>query len=166
MIVEIYSPNHCYMKTFLKHPKVADIICGIFIVLFTYTAVNKLVDYQTFRIALVQSPILEHYAGFMMVALPVVELLVVLLLAIPATRRVGLFASLFLMTAFTLYISYLMFFASELPCNCGGIMRSLSWKQHLIVNIFLIALAGWAILITRTNKNIIVINRNSQANFN
>ncbi len=145
------------MKTIFNNQQVANIICGIFIILFTYTAVNKLIDYQTFRIALVQSPILEHYAGFMMMALPVVELLVVILLAIATTRCLGLFASLILMTAFTLYISYLMFFASELPCNCGGIMRALSWKQHLILNIILIALAIWALLITRTNKNTIAI---------
>lgn len=157
MILEIYILNHCDMKTFLNHPRVVDIICGIFIILFTYTAVNKLIDYQTFRIALVQSPILQHYADFMMVALPVVELLVVVLLAISATRRIGLFASLSLMVAFTLYISYLMLFASELPCNCGGIMKALSWNQHLVVNILLIALALWALLITRTNKNTIAI---------
>ena len=132
------------MRLQLNNSKIADIVSGIFIILFTYTAVNKLIDYRTFRIALVQSPILINYADFVSWALPVSELLVVLLLVFSPTRKAGLFLSLFLMAAFTLYVGYIMSFANELPCNCGGIMKALSWKQHLIVNVILIALATWA----------------------
>lgn len=150
------------MRSLLKNSKTADIVSGIFIILFTYTAVNKLIDYSTFRIALVQSPILVNYADFMAWALPAAELLVVLLLVFSATRKLGLLLSLMLMIAFTLYVSYIMFFASELPCNCGGIMKALSWKQHLVVNVILAVLATWAWLIQRSDKHFIAINRNSR----
>ena len=149
------------MRSLLKNSKTADIVSGIFIILFTYTAINKLIDYRTFRIALVQSPILVNYADFMSWALPVAELLVVLLLVFSTTRKTGLLLSLILMIAFTLYISYIMFFASALPCNCGGIMKALSWKQHLVVNGILIVLAAWAWIIKRRD-NIIAIIRKSR----
>lgn len=147
MILEFYSVNGCNMRSLLKNSKIADIISGIFIILFTYTAVNKLIDYRTFRIALVQSPVLVNYADFMSWALPVSELLVVLLLVFSATRKAGLLLSLLLIVVFTLYVGYIIFFARELPCNCGGITKALSWKQHLIVNAILIVLAAWAWLI-------------------
>jgi hypothetical protein len=143
------------MRSLLKNSKTAEIVTGIFIILFTYTAVNKLIDYRTFRIALVQSPVLVNYADFMAWALPAVELLVVLLLVFSATRKTGLFLSLVLMTAFTAYVSYIMFFASELPCNCGGIMKALSWKQHLAVNVILAVVAAWGWLIQKRDKNIL-----------
>ncbi|HTN05689.1 MauE/DoxX family redox-associated membrane protein [Agriterribacter sp.] len=162
MILEIYQANECNMSLLLKNTRIADIISGIFIILFTYTAVNKLIDYSTFRIALVQSPVLVNYADFMAVAVPAVELLIVVLLVFSATRKAGLFFSLIMMVAFTLYVSYLMFFASELPCNCGGIIKALTWKQHLIVNVILVAFAAWAWLVIKSNKNIIAINRNSR----
>lgn len=123
-----------------------DIISGIFIILFTYTAIDKLKDYATFGIALRQSPVLQPYAEFLLIAIPVIELLAVVLLAFSITRRAGLYVSLTLMCMFTLYIFYLMLFAKELPCNCGGILRMLSWKAHLIINIFLTALASWTLL--------------------
>lgn len=159
MILEFYCVNGCNMRILLNNSKIADIVSGIFIILFTYTAVNKLIDYRTFRIALVQSPVLVNYADFMAKAVPAVELAVVALLVFSATRKAGLFLSLILMLAFTIYVGYLMFFASELPCNCGGIMKALSWKQHLIVNVIFIALAAWAWL---QDKNIVAINRNSR----
>ncbi|MCO5239437.1 MAG: hypothetical protein M9904_05230 [Chitinophagaceae bacterium] len=150
------------MRTALRNIPVAGIASVIFIILFTYTAVNKLIDYPTFRIALGQSPILKYHADFVVVAVPVIELIIVAMLVVAATRRVGLWASLFLMVAFTLYVSYLMFFAGERPCNCGGIMKALSWKQHLAVNIALSGLAFWAVLTGGFNKNTIAIDRISR----
>ena len=150
------------MQAALKKIPIAGIVSGIFIILFTYTAVNKLIDYPTFRIAVVQSPVLKHYADWVIVGVPAVELIIVALLAVPSARRAGLWAALLVMVAFTLYIGYLVFFAGELPCNCGGIIKALSWKQHLVVNVALVALALWAVLTTGSHKNTIAIDRISR----
>lgn len=146
----------------MKHTKTINIASGIFIILFTYTAINKLIDYPTFRIALVQSPLLEQYASIVAVAVPAAELIIVAMLVISVTRKTGLIASLLLMVVFTSYIGYLLLFSNDLPCNCGGILKALSWKSHLVVNILLVALAGWALFDVRKYKNTIAIARKSR----
>ena len=146
----------------MKHTKIINIASGIFIILFTYTAINKLIDYPTFRIALIQSPVLEHYADIVAIAVPAAELIIVAMLVISVTRKTGLIASLLLMVVFTTYIGYLLLFANDLPCNCGGILKALSWKSHLAVNILLVALAGWALFDLRKHKITIAIARNSR----
>lgn len=150
------------MKKNSKSIKVDEVASAIFIILFTYTAVNKIIDYPTFRIALVQSPVLEHYAAFAAIAVPVAELAIVALLIVATTRKAGLWASLALMIVFTLYIAYLMLFANSMPCNCGGILKALSWKSHLVVNILLVGLAGWSLFDLRKNSLTIGIARNKR----
>ena len=132
--------------------KADNVVSAVFIILFTYTAVNKITDYPTFRIALVQSPVLEHYADFAAVAVPVTELIIVVMLILNSTRKAGLWASFALMIVFTLYIAGLMLFAGSMPCNCGGILKLLSWKAHLVVNILLVCLAGWALFDLRKKR--------------
>jgi hypothetical protein len=61
------------------------------------------------------------------------------------------------MIVFTLYIACLMLFASSMPCNCGGILKALSWRSHLVVNILLVGLAGWALFDLRKNRTMIGI---------
>jgi len=150
------------MTSILKVIKVPDLISGLFIILFTYTAVNKLKDYATFGIALRQSAILQPYAEFLTITVPVVELIAVILLVSSITRKAGLFFSWVLMTMFTFYISYLVLFARELPCTCGGVMRILSWKTHLIVNFILLILATWGLFTIKNYKNTIAIDRSSR----
>ena len=106
------------MQAALKKIPIAGIVSGIFIILFTYTAVNKLIDYPTFRIAVVQSPVLKHYADWVIVGVPVVELIIVALLAVHLWKA-G-FGQPCCVVAFTLYISYLVF----LP-NCPATAEGL-----------------------------------------
>lgn len=151
------------MRRNSKMIRADEIVSAIFIILFTYTAINKIIDYPTFRIALVQSPVLEHYADFTAIAVPVVELAIVAMLVVAATRKAGLCACFVLMIVFTLYITCLMLFASSMPCNCGGILKALSWKSHLVVNILLVCLAGWALFDLRKNNVAIGIAPNERA---
>jgi hypothetical protein len=39
---------------------------------------------------------------------------------------------MFAFTFFTFYISYVS--SEQMPCACGGIMKLLSWRQHVTVN--------------------------------
>ncbi len=140
----------------------ADMVAGLFIILFTYTAVNKLKDYPAFGIALRQSPVLQPYAGFLLIAVPVVELIAVVFLMFSITRKAGLYISWILMCAFTVYISYLMLFAPELPCNCGGIFKAISWKAHLVVNLVLLMLLSRTLMILKSHKNTIAIDNRTR----
>jgi hypothetical protein len=125
---------------------VTDIIASIFILLFTYTGISKLLDIHSFRNTLSLSPFIGSSSYFIAWALPFVELAVSVLLFFPFARFIGLCFSLLLMTIFTFYIGFMILSSSSLPCSCGGILRQLSWKSHWLLNIILTLLTLVALL--------------------
>lgn len=128
----------------MKKPLAGDIICGLLIFLFVYTALSKLDGLSQFRAALLQSPLLSNRSQFFSLAIPVTELFVAFLLFLPRTRLWGLYGAFALMLLFTLYITYMLNFTPHLPCSCGGVLKQLTWKQHLLFNIVftLLSLTG------------------------
>jgi uncharacterized membrane protein YphA (DoxX/SURF4 family) len=130
--------------SWLTKSTIVEIISMLFIILFLYTGISKLMEYGVFKEQIAESPILQPIAPFIAWSLPLTEFLVSLLLIIPRWRLKGLYASLALMIAFTIYIGAIMIFAKELPCSCGGIISELSWQGHLIFNgiFILLAFAG------------------------
>ena len=129
-----------------------EIISLLFVVLFLYTGISKLLDFPIFKEQLNDSPILHLFANVVVWGLPVTEFVVSILLFLPSFRYVGLWASLVLLSAFTLYVLTVLFYDKTLPCSCGGIIGSLSWKAHLVVNILLTTLAGYSIYISKFNS--------------
>lgn len=134
-------------------------ICGLLILLFAYAAISKLTDQKHFELVVSKMLLLKHVAGFISFALPVTELVICALLFMPATRLFGLYASIGLLISFTIYIGYMMLFASKLPCACGGVLEQMSWTQHLVFNIVFIALSAIAIKLYQSNKNIVATHR-------
>ncbi len=81
----------------------------------------------------------------LIVAVPLSEIIIIALLLFKSTRLIGMYASLFLMVAFTLYVGGAVFGLYERkPCACGGLFGRLGWNKHFKVNIVLtlVALAG------------------------
>ena len=122
--------------------KTTEIIAALFILLFVYTATNKLLLHNTFLISLEKSPLIGFASDILSWLIPSVEILISLMLLIPRFRKVGLLASFILMTSFTIYIAYMLITSPYLPCSCGGVINKLSWEGHLWLNIFLMLLAA------------------------
>jgi uncharacterized membrane protein YphA (DoxX/SURF4 family) len=138
------------MKTIIHwQNKVVTIICYLYMLLFTYAAFSKLLDFVNFKVQLGQSPLLSSFVEYISWAVPVTELVIVVLLAIRRFRLIGLFASFSLMVMFTTYIFIVLNFSSFVPCSCGGILENMSWTQHLVFNIVFVILAAAGILILR-----------------
>ena len=121
-------------------------ICLLYIFLFVYAAVSKLLDFENFQVQLGQSPLLSAFARWVSWLVPISELGIVLLLAVPKWRNLGLFASLSLMTLFTSYIFIVLHFSSFVPCSCGGILEKMSWNTHLVFNMVFVVLAVLALV--------------------
>ncbi|MEJ7778751.1 MAG: MauE/DoxX family redox-associated membrane protein [Daejeonella sp.] len=52
------------------------------------------------------------------------------------------FGSCILLFLFSMYIILVINHAFErIPCSCGGIISKLTWGQHLVFNLFFLALA-------------------------
>lgn len=110
-----------------------------YVYLFAYTAHAKFVGHAEFVTTLGKSPLIgPEYADFIALAIPAVEALLALLLVYPPMMKKALWASMSLMVAFTTYLIYMV--ASGLPrtCNCGGVIESLTWTQHILFNLILI----------------------------
>jgi hypothetical protein len=133
----------------LSKATIVEIISILFIILFLYTGISKLMEYGVFKEQIAENPILNPIASFIVWALPLTEFIVALMLIIPRWRLKGLYASLILMIAFTIYISGIMMFYKELPCSCGGIISLLSWKEHLIFNSIFILLTFMGVRLER-----------------
>jgi uncharacterized membrane protein YphA (DoxX/SURF4 family) len=133
----------------VKKSVLVEIIALFFVILFLYTGVAKLMEFDVFQAQLAESPVLEPVAPLVAWGLPIVEFIVCILLFFPRWRLKGLYAALGLMVIFTGYVITLLTTSTELPCSCGGIIEELSWQGHLIFNGSLILLSFAAIKMQR-----------------
>lgn len=125
-------------------------VIAFLIVLFVYTAVHKILDFEKFSYEIGRSPFVDRMGNFVAVSIPAVEILITVLLVVNRTRLFGLYLSFFLMTLFTGYIWLMLTYAPDLPCSCGGIISSMSWRQHLWFNagvslLTVVALVLWSV---------------------
>ena len=118
---------------------IVNYIVVLFIILFTYTGIDKLMEYDLFKKQIEVSPIISPFA-FLAKALPFFEIVICLLLVIPKFRLTGLYFSTFIMILFTLYVIAIIAIDKTLPCTCGGVIQELSWNAHLIFNCFFVML--------------------------
>jgi uncharacterized membrane protein (DUF485 family) len=133
---------------------IPDIICGLLILLFAYTAFSKLIEFGKFRVVLKGAPLIGNYAMFLGALIPAAELMVVLLLIMPPTKKTGLTAATGLLTMFTVYLVFMVLTDPHLPCSCGGgVIQRLSWKQHIAFNAFFIGLGITGIYYQRKEEH-------------
>lgn len=141
------------MKFFSAHRKhIVTVIALLYIFLFTYAAVSKLVDFENFRIQVGQSPILTSFADWIIWIVPLSELIIAVLLALPKYRLPALFASFSLMVMFTTYIVLIIKYSPFVPCSCGGVLDKMGWNEHLVFNIVFALLAVTGIFMMDFNS--------------
>jgi hypothetical protein len=127
--------------------------------LFLYASVSKFLDFQRFIGEMNNQPLPNSWTPFLVWTVPSLEIAISLALIFERTRMVGLIASLVLMTLFTIYTAIiLLHFFDYVPCSCGGVIRKLSWPQHLVFNLFFVALSVLGIILQRRSffKSILI----------
>jgi hypothetical protein len=131
-------------------------IAASLIFLFAYAAINKILDHQIFQEQLGLFPFIKTIAWLASWAIPFLELFASTLLFFPVRRRAGLFLALILFTCFTIYLLAMIESGYHLPCSCGGVLKWMSWKQHLIFNSCFILLVIMAIVFSNSKKRLFV----------
>lgn len=127
------------MKNYLRKNQkyFAEAIYLFLIFFFCYTALNKLVNIESFRTNLIKTSLFNiqtaQYFSLMVISWEIIVVLLLLFL-----KKIGLYAFSFTMLAFTLYISFLRSKGLYEVCGCGGILNGLDYKYHLTINIGLI----------------------------
>ena len=125
---------------------IVDIVSVLLVFLFVYASVSKLVDINGFRADMNNQPFPYFIKPVLLWLLPTSELLVATFLIFNKTRITGLYGALILMTLFTFYtLIVLLDFFPYVPCSCGGVIKNLSWKQHLAFNLFFVMITIIAI---------------------
>ena len=125
------------------------------IILFMYTGISKLLEYNkfVFQMQRVPQPLVQNLAPIIGWVVPILEILLVAMLYFEKSRLLGLIGSLTLMVSFETYIIWMksleLQFGIRLPCTCGGIISSMGWNAHLIFNAVFIVLLALSIHIER-----------------
>lgn len=124
-----------------------EVVSFLYILLFVYAAISKLLDFENFQVQLGQSPLVSSFAGIVSWAVPIIELLIAGLLLFSSTRFLAMWAAFSLMTVFTAYIFIILNYSPFVPCSCGGILEKMGWQEHFIFNFVFMILAAAGILI-------------------
>jgi hypothetical protein len=111
---------------------------SLLIFLFAYTAFNKFSELGLFAATLSRMPLIGTGAAVLAPAVPLAELVIVLLLLFPATRLKGLYVSLAALSLFTVYLVLMLLFVPHLPCSCGGVISGMGWWAHVGMNVGLV----------------------------
>ncbi|MFI5140403.1 MAG: MauE/DoxX family redox-associated membrane protein, partial [Sphingobacteriales bacterium] len=130
------------------------LICLSCIFLFLSTAHSKWADHVRFLKGLSRVTFIGGYAFYISWLVPAAEVLISLLLIIPQTYKWGLYGFTGLMTLFTGYIVSMVLWAKKLPFHCGGAIEKLSWAQHIWFNLAFIAIALFALWLSKTKINL------------
>ena len=132
---------------------IIEIAVLLLVVLFLYTGVSKLVDFKGFTYDLNNQPFPNSFTPFLSWVLPISEIAIAAALLFERSRIIGLYASLILMSLFTIYTALVLLHVFEyVPCSCGGVIKHLTWPQHLIFNIFFVVMAFISIRLYRRKE--------------
>jgi len=117
-------------------------------VLFAIAAVDKLEDYAKFHLQLQRFPVHQSVLYAEAWVIPVTELIVAVFLLVPVTRLKGLFASLFLLSLYTLYLVFMLETRFYCNCNCGEPFQSLSLKMHIALTLASVFVTGVGVVLS------------------
>jgi len=146
-----------------KRQVVLESISALLIMLFLYASVSKFLDFQRFIGEMNNQPLPNSWTPFLVWTVPSLEIAISVALIFERTRMAGFIASLALMTLFTIYAAaILLHFFKYVPCSCGGVIRKLTWPQHLVFNLFFVGLSVTGIILQRrSSSKSIIITKNS-----
>jgi putative oxidoreductase len=132
---------------------IIEIVVLLLVVLFLYTGVSKFVDFKGFTYDLDNQPFPNSFTPFLKWIVPLSEIAIVGALLFDKTRLIGFYASFVLMVLFTTYTALVLFHVFDyVPCSCGGVIKYLSWPQHLIFNLFFVVISYAAIRLSRQEE--------------
>ena len=126
----------------------------ILLALWIPVGIDKFINFEVFRNGLIRQPFNDDFAQVLAYILPGLEALTVLLLLAEPLRKYGMVLSLILMTVFTSYIGAALAGAwEELPCGCGSVISSLTWKQHFFFNLFFLLISGYGVYLMNPKRS-------------
>ncbi|WP_205512343.1 MauE/DoxX family redox-associated membrane protein [Longitalea arenae] len=141
----------------MKRKIIIEIISSLLILLFLYASVSKWLAFKLFIGEMNNQPFPNWMTPLLVWSIPIIEVLIAIGLIFERTRVPSLYASFFLMLAFTVYtVAILLHAFKYIPCSCGGVIRSLSWPQHLFFNLFFVGISLLGIILKKRDPVVAV----------
>jgi putative oxidoreductase len=126
----------------MKRALTIELISFLLILLFVYTTLSKLLDFQRFKSQMNSQTLPLGMSTVLIWTLPGIELIIVAMLSIKKTLYAGLGLSFILMMLFTGYVGLVLAgYYSRVPCSCGGVLKGMGWQIHFLFNIFFMLLS-------------------------
>lgn len=144
------------VKDFVLRNREAIIISitSLSCVLFGFSAIDKVLNHDSFRAQMGKSPLLTGYEDLLIWAVPAAEIAIAGLLPHPKTRLAGLYAFYTLMALFTFYIVALLRIDDSIPCGCNALTEKMSLEWHVAFNTVFAALSVLALVLHQTAEGI------------
>jgi putative oxidoreductase len=132
----------------MKRSDLADLISFFLILMFTYATASKLIAFRSFRMQMLVQPVPKWSVAYLIILVPLTEIITIFFLLFKKTKIAGFYASAFLMLLFTVYVGLAMTGAyGSIPCSCGGVIGKLNWQQHFAFNLIFLSLSIYGITI-------------------
>ncbi len=146
-----------------KRQVLLECISALLILLFLYASLSKFMDFSRFIKEINNQPLPNSWTPFLVRFIPAIEILICLLVLFERTRLTGFWVSAVMMLAFTVYATIILMRGfAFIPCSCGGVIRNLTWPQHLVLNIVYLGLSVTGIILQRKKSfKPIIITKNS-----
>jgi hypothetical protein len=142
----------------MKRKIIIEIISSLLILLFLYASISKWLDFNLFIGEMNNQPLPNWMTPYLVWSIPMIEVLIALALIFEKSRLPALYASLILMLLFTIYSAAILLHAFKyIPCSCGGVIRKLTWPQHLFFNLFFVGISLVGIVLKKREPDNAVI---------
>lgn len=126
----------------MKRKIIIEIISSLLILLFLYASVSKWLAFKIFIGEMNNQPFPNWMTPYLVWSIPFIEVFIAIGLIFEKTRVPAFYGSLVLMSAFTVYtVAILLHAFKYVPCSCGGVIRRLTWPQHLFFNLFFVSIS-------------------------
>lgn len=119
---------------------IAETIIFLLLLMWAYTFVSKLIDFDTFERQINGAYLLSALGSALPYVLQILHLSIVVLLIKKSWRKIGLITSLFILLIYTAYLVYILKFAPTIPCSCISLFRGWNWDDQLWINLAVITL--------------------------
>ncbi|WP_394332499.1 MauE/DoxX family redox-associated membrane protein [Chryseobacterium kwangjuense] len=119
---------------------IAEIVIFLILLMWAYTFVSKVLDFDTFRRQINGAYLLSSLGSPLPYILQVLHLSLVVLLIKKSWRKIGLITSLSVLLLYTGYLIYILKFAPSIPCSCISLYSALNWNDQLLINLAVLLL--------------------------
>lgn len=127
-----------------------EIICFLLIALLLYAGVSRLLEIKTFTDDINNQPFPNQLTPLFVYGIPAWQLLTAIALMFEKTRLVGFGSALAIMLLYATYNTLILAnYFGRVPCTCGGMIRHMDWRTHLIFSLFFAGISLAGILLKR-----------------